>query len=157
MFALERVAAGCWRIGPGIHETLWITADELPLRRDLVPFAGGAIGSRAGYKELDMSAETVSDIIEVPADDEAQNRIKAEFTHKLLAICPDADVEAFEKGIERMLASQFERRLARAVTAKEHDVFVERIHRLGPSRLGDVVIDLSPVELVEWLRDPDAR
>ena len=120
-----------------------------------------------------MSAETVSEIIDVPADDEAQNRIKTEFTRKLLALYPDAAneirekviLEGIEKGMEKgiekgaaqTLSRQFERRLARPLTANEHDELVERIHTLGPSRLGDVVIDLSPVELVEWLRDPDAR
>jgi hypothetical protein len=191
VFTLERVAPGCWRIGPGIHETLWISANELPLRRDLVPFlvarSGRALlefllwaAQSRGHewtlnvvKELDMSAETVSEIIDVPADDEAQNRIKTEFTRKLLALYPDAAneirekviLEGIEKGMEKgiekgaaqTLSRQFERRLARPLTANEHDELVERIHTLGPSRLGDVVIDLSPVELVEWLRDPDAR
>lgn len=35
---VTRVAAGCYRIGPSAFAFLWIAANELPLRDDLVPF-----------------------------------------------------------------------------------------------------------------------
>jgi len=32
LFALESVGEGCWRIGLASHDTLWIAANDLPLR-----------------------------------------------------------------------------------------------------------------------------
>ncbi|XXX73383.1 hypothetical protein WMF30_37660 [Sorangium sp. So ce134] len=36
--ALERCAPGCYRVGPSPFQFLWIAANELPLRDELVPF-----------------------------------------------------------------------------------------------------------------------
>ena len=73
--------------------------------------------------------------------------------------------EAMEKGIERGVAKgaagafahQFERRLGRALRDDERACLRERTERLGPDRLGDVVLDLSADELAAWLADPNAR
>ncbi len=55
------------------------------------------------------------------------------------------------------LVRQFERRLGRVLSDKERDRIVKRLKRLGPERLGDVVLDLSPSELATWLATPRAR
>lgn len=51
----------------------------------------------------------------------------------------------------------FERRLQRGLTAFERNRVDQRLDRLGPDRLGDVVLDLTPDALGAWLSDPDAR
>jgi hypothetical protein len=35
---VERVAAGCYRIGPASFPFLWLAANELPLKEELIPF-----------------------------------------------------------------------------------------------------------------------
>jgi hypothetical protein len=64
-----------------------------------------------------------------------------------------------EQGLERgigPLAHLFERRLARALSSAERGVLVRRLDTLGPERLGDLVVDLSPEALAAWLAAPDA-
>mgnify|MGYP007070992118 CR=1 FL=1 len=51
----------------------------------------------------------------------------------------------------------FERRLRRALTAAEHAELLRRLDTLGPDRIGDVVLDLTPEALAAWIADPDAR
>jgi hypothetical protein len=36
-------------------------------------------------------------------------------------------------------------------------VLHDRLQRLGPDRLGDVVLDFGPQDLAAWLADPGAR
>ncbi len=118
VLSLERVAPGCWRVGPGDHETLWIAANELPLRLDLVPFlvarSGAALGefllwsaSHRGLdwtvkvvKDLDMTTEIAGDILRSAAHDEEQYAIKTELTRRLLEAFPAAANEIREKAIE---------------------------------------------------------
>jgi hypothetical protein len=38
VYQLERVAPGCYRVGPAVFSFLWISANDLPLRDDLMPF-----------------------------------------------------------------------------------------------------------------------
>jgi hypothetical protein len=61
------------------------------------------------------------------------------------------------RGAARTLAHQFERRLGRALREDERARLRERTARLGPDRLGDLVLDLPAGELEAWLADPDAR
>jgi len=56
-------------------------------------------------------------------------------------------------GLQRLYA----RRLGRSLSADEETTLVQRLDTVGPDRLGDVVLDLSPDALAAWLRDPDAR
>jgi hypothetical protein len=35
---LERIAPGCYRVGPAWFSFVWIAANELPLREELIPF-----------------------------------------------------------------------------------------------------------------------
>jgi hypothetical protein len=55
--------------------------------------------------------------------------------------------EGLEKGHLETLAHQFERRLARPLTAAERKRLRERLRAEGPMKVGDLVIDLSPAEL----------
>lgn len=55
------------------------------------------------------------------------------------------------------LVHQFERRLSRPLAEAERTTIRERYDSVGPSRLGDVVLDLKPAELSAWLADPDAK
>jgi hypothetical protein len=56
-----------------------------------------------------------------------------------------------------LIVHQFERRLGRPLTAPEHDTLAQRLHTVGPERLGDVVLDLSPDALAAWLAAPAER
>ncbi|NUQ79694.1 MAG: hypothetical protein HUU21_39815 [Polyangiaceae bacterium] len=71
--------------------------------------------------------------------------------------------QGIEKGIEKGLEQglmpllhQFERRLGRTLTLEEHHALRDRFDRLGASRLGDAVLDLSAAALSSWLADPNA-
>ena len=118
-------------------------------------------------KHLSMSTSLVDEIRPPPTDDESQRRIKTEFTRKLLQFYPDAANEIREQGIEQgieqgvekgvgPLVRLFERKLARALTAAEHELLVRRLDTHGATRLGDVVFDLDAAALDAWLRDPAA-
>jgi hypothetical protein len=76
---------------------------------------------------------------------------------------PDLRHEVIEEGREegreeglRPLRHQAERRLGRALTTDEQQVLNDRFARVGPDRLGDVVLDFSPEALAAWLADPEA-
>ncbi len=55
------------------------------------------------------------------------------------------------------LQRQFARRLGRALTEEERATLLARFDTAGPERLGDVVLDLDPETLGQWLADPEAR
>ncbi len=57
----------------------------------------------------------------------------------------------------RPLIRQLERRIARPLTDAERNGLAARFDLVGPERLGDVVLDLSPDALAAWIADPDAR
>lgn len=61
------------------------------------------------------------------------------------------------QGQVSLLVHQFERRIARPLTEAERATVRERFDSVGPSRLGDVVLDMRPAELSAWLSDPDAK
>jgi hypothetical protein len=63
--------------------------------------------------------------------------------------------EGLDAGL-RPLEHLFSRRLGRALSAAEHGELLRRLGTLGPARLGDVVLDLTPDALAAWLADPDA-
>ncbi len=182
VYELDAVATGCWRLGLGVHETLWIAANHLPLRAELVPFLVARSGSAQDefllwaaevkglewtldvVKELRMTSQTADDLLHLPVDEDEQRRVKTEFTRRLLAMYPDAANEILEKaredGVEKALGAltrQFERKLSRTLDAAEHMTLVRRLDTHGAARLGDVVLDLSAVELDAWLRDPAAK
>jgi len=55
------------------------------------------------------------------------------------------------------LRRQCARRLGRPLSAAEESTLHTRLVQVGPERLGDVVLDLSPEALAAWIADPDAR
>ena len=56
-----------------------------------------------------------------------------------------------------LLVRQFERKIGRALTPDERTRLQERLHVVGPERLGDIVLDLAGAELARWLTDVSAR
>ena len=67
--------------------------------------------------------------------------------------------EALDEGRDeglRPLIHLYERRIGRALTATERAGLVARLGELGPERVGDAVLDLSPDGLANWLVEPQA-
>ena len=64
--------------------------------------------------------------------------------------------QGMQQGIA-LLLRQFSRRLDRALTDDERAAVTARLNTLGADRLGDVVLDLSALDLAVWLGDPAAR
>lgn len=192
---VHRVAQGCYRVSPSSFSFLWIAANELPLREELLPFlvarSGSALVEFARWvlrhrptpwilrmlKVVPMPMSAQEEFLHYlgpsSLDDDPEVRERSEnLTRLMLKVWPtvreklikeavdeaveEATGKGFEKGAEETLAHQFERRLGRSLIAEEHQALRARINRLGPSRLSDVVLDLSSEALAAWLADPDA-
>ena len=65
--------------------------------------------------------------------------------------------QGMQQGQQMAALHQFARKLGRPLTSEERSRIVARIDTLGPDRLGDVVLDLSPTALDAWLADPESR
>jgi hypothetical protein len=63
--------------------------------------------------------------------------------------------QGLEQGLAPLLR-QFGRRLGRPLDERERGEIRRRLERLGPERLGDVVLDLNADQLGRWLADLDA-
>jgi hypothetical protein len=169
--------AGCYRLGPRDHDVLWIAANELPLRVDLLPFlvarSGNALVEFVRWaanvrgpdwilsvlQDLPMASELYEDL-HVPTDPEEQRRIHTEVLRRWLRAAPEAADEVLERGRQeglQPLRHLFERRLGRRMDAAEQAVLQQRLATLGADRLGDVVLDLDANALATWLKDPSAR
>jgi hypothetical protein len=173
VLTVEEVGPGVRRLGPHDHDVLWIAANELPLRVELLPFLFVRSGRPlvelltwtatvkgpdwvAGVLQmLPMAAELYEDL-HVPTDPEEQRRIHAEVLRRWLRLCPEAADEAVQQGLQP-LQHLFERRLCRRLTSSEQATLYERLATLGPDRLGDVVLDMDAATLAAWLADPSAR
>ncbi|WP_437307407.1 hypothetical protein [Sorangium sp. So ce388] len=64
--------------------------------------------------------------------------------------------EGFKEGQMRTLARQLEKKLGRPLAEAERSVLAERLERLGPDRLDDVILELPAGTLAAWLADPAA-
>lgn len=186
MVTLELVAPGCWKVGPRDYEFLWVAANELPLRVELVPLllarTGKALGAflrwAAGVmgapwvvrvvQELPMDPELAEEFRPIPEDEESQHRIKLDMLRTVVPLYPELVEElergAIERGIKRGIERGmlpvfrlFERKLSRTPTEREHGEIVRRLSVLGADRLADVVLDLDGAQLAAWLADPDAH
>ena len=65
-----------------------------------------------------------------------------------------------QKGLQHGLQPifrQIEIRLHRPLLDTERTRLVERLDEVGPDRIGEVTLELSPEELARWLADPNAR
>ena len=65
--------------------------------------------------------------------------------------------QGMQQGQRMTLLRQIAHKLARPLTDEERARVAARLDALGPDRLGDVVLDLSPTALADWLADPDAK
>jgi hypothetical protein len=182
---LHRIAPGCYRVGPAWFSFLWIAANELPLRDELIPFliarSGRALDEfgrwiitrrppewlvrmlRCLPMTTSLREELYKFALEKVDDPEIRERKKS-LIKVLVEVTPGVSDELIEKGVEEglekglaPLAHQFERRLGRRLTGDERRALHERLHRVGPDRLGDVVLDLDPEALALWLADADTR
>lgn len=61
-----------------------------------------------------------------------------------------------EEGLAPLL-HLFARRLGRPLSEAEHGTVLARFDAVGPDRLGDAALDLTPAEFAAWLADPAAR
>jgi hypothetical protein len=68
----------------------------------------------------------------------------------------EGETRGVSRGLQP-LQHQFARRLGRPLTEGETATLLARFDTVGPDRLGDVVLDLTPDALAAWLTDPDAR
>ncbi len=64
--------------------------------------------------------------------------------------------QGMKKGRRTLLRQQFERRLSRILTPAERATFTTRCTALGATRMGEVVVDMTPKSLAAWLADPAA-
>jgi TfoX/Sxy family transcriptional regulator of competence genes len=83
-----------------------------------------------------------------------------DFVNNAQQLLDEWERKAIQKGREEGLGPllrQFERRLGRALTEVERGELRRRLGALGPTRLGDVVLDLAPPALDAWLSDPAAQ
>ncbi len=172
VLTVEDVGPGCRRIGPHDHDVLWIAANELPLRIELLPFlfvrsgrplvelltwaatVKGIEWVASVLQLLPMAAELYEEL-HVPTDPEEQRRIHLKVLRRWLELVPEAADEAVQRGLQP-LQHQFERRLSRPLTPSEQALLHQRLATLGADRLGDVVLDLDTATLSAWLADPAA-
>jgi hypothetical protein len=180
---VDRVAAGCYRIGPASFPFLWLAANELPLKEELIPFLVARSGRAlvefacwvtahrpAGFvlrmlkiipMSLTVQEEFLKYLAPTPLDDDPEIRERSvNLGRLLLKHLPELREELVAEGIEeglKPLAHLFERRFGRPLTSDEHVALRERLERLGATRLGDVVLDLSPEALAAWLADPEGK
>ncbi|WP_437741778.1 hypothetical protein WMF39_40255 [Sorangium sp. So ce1504] len=101
--ALERFAPGCYRIGPSPFQFLWIAANELPLRDELVPFlvarSGRALDDFARWVAPRREVEWVLSMLQyMPMSPWTQEELKRRFARS-----DDPEIEARRQGILRTL------------------------------------------------------
>jgi hypothetical protein len=171
---LRAVAQGCWSVTPSMYPVIWIAANELPLREELIPFLIARTGDAlkeftawvverrtpAWLGELMYARPEVGTMIESligTGSPEHEERVRTEFS-KLSVV---KKLVAEERAAERVaalapLVHQFSRRLGRPITDAERAELLRRLDTLGADRIGDVVLDLAPNALAAWLADPAA-
>ncbi|HEU4405876.1 MAG TPA: hypothetical protein VFS43_11470 [Polyangiaceae bacterium] len=175
------VARGCYRLGHAPFSFLWVAANELPLRDELVPFlvarSGAALAEFgrwvAGRRPLAWVLRMVQLLPMSPAlrdellryfpktDDPEVRERQRHIARVLLEQNPEVGQPLVERGREegRELECErlYERRLGRALSEAERAILRERWGRLGAERLGDVVLASTAEALAAWLSDPAAR
>ncbi|MGK3992043.1 hypothetical protein [Sorangium sp. So ce1024] len=119
--ALDAFAPGCYRVGPSPFQFLWIAANELPLRDELVPFltarSGKALDDFARWvaprrdvewvismlEYLPMSSKTREDLLRrfARVDDPEIEARRQWILQTLLAYSPEVKEQLIEEGIEK--------------------------------------------------------
>jgi hypothetical protein len=176
--AERAMAPGCYRLcGHGPFTALWVVANELPLRDELIPFlvarSGEALGEFlrwvAGRRPWALVLRMVQFLPMTPAvraeleryfpeTDDPEVRERQRFiVRMLLDKDPEAARPLVEKGREQECERLYERRLGRALSEGERTALRDRWARLGAERLEDVLLDSSAEVLAAWLADPAAR
>ncbi|WP_437730830.1 hypothetical protein [Sorangium sp. So ce1335] len=127
--ALERLAPGCYRVGPSPFQFLWIAANELPLRDELVPFltarAGQALDEFARWvaprrdvewvismlEYLPMSLKTREDLLRrfARVDDPEIEARRQWILQALLDHSPEVKAELIEQGVEKGIEKGIEK------------------------------------------------
>jgi hypothetical protein len=179
------LAPGCYELGPGPFRFVWVAANELPLRDELVPFlvarSGVALDVFVRWaaerrptpwllrvvRFLPMSPAVRDEILRQfpPTDDPEVRARQRHIVRVMLEQDPEAGRPLVEKGRQEGLARGreqecerlYERRLGRALREGERATLCERWGRLGEDRLLDLALESSAEALAAWLADPDAR
>ena len=96
----------------------------------------------------------------VLADDTVARALLARGNRVLVSALDERQAQGVTQGRAEGLAPLvrlIERRLTRTLTTDERTRVRAKLERVGPERLGDVVLDLAPDALAAWIADPDAR
>ncbi|KYF51572.1 hypothetical protein BE08_33240 [Sorangium cellulosum] len=179
MRELRRVAEGCYGVAPSPFQFLWIAANELPLRDELVPFLVARSGRplddfarwvatrrRADWvlsmvQYTTMSTKVREEILrcfERSEDPEIQAR-QREILQSLLRVFPDVQQQGIEKGVEKGLEQGIEQgvekgmeigRLAEA-RAVLRRLLVRRQLALGADELARIEACDDLATLERWL------
>ena len=181
---LVSAGGGCWRVTPAMFPVLWIAANELPLREELIPFLTARTGAKLEefmawvrtrrapewLLELMYARPEVAPIMRIQAIKDhytpEEEELLLDFfrgTGIVEKVANEGRSEGLRDGRNEgrseglgAVEHQFARRLGRAVTPAEHAELLRRLDTLGAARIGDVVLDMAPDALAAWLADPDA-
>jgi hypothetical protein len=174
------LAPGCYRVGPSSFTFLWIAANELPLRDDLIPFlvarSGRALDEFARWVSAHRSAEWLLRMLQIlpmstsvreellryiPQTDDPEIRARQRhITEVLVDLNPEVRnklvKEGIKQGLEMAMSHMAERRLGRPLQQAEQAMLAQRLERLGAARVEDVILSFSADALAAWLADPSA-
>ncbi len=147
--------------------TLWLAFAPLAFDADAHKLAEVARELTATERDDDRLADLAA-AMTVLAEADGRDRglaptLAALFPKELIMRSPiyslgrtEGRTEGLAEGLAP-LGRQFSRRLGRELTEAERALLASRLDTIGPQRLGDVVLDLTPAELAAWLADPAAR
>jgi hypothetical protein len=179
------LAPGCYELRDAPFHFVWVAANELPLRDELIPFLVARSGAAlveflrwvAGRRPWGLVLRMIQFLPMTPAvraeleryfpeTDDPQVREGQRFiVQMLLRKDPEAGRPLVEKGRQEGLEQGralecerlYERRLGRALREGERATLHERWSRLGAERVEDMLLDASAEALAAWLTDPVAR
>jgi hypothetical protein len=162
---------GVYALPPGW--TAWLVAiSELPETRDtlLLRLLGAGAVLRAALAELAALPQDALEVeIALPVlqelrvavstepmhtDEERQFAMEVQKTYQ--QIVSEVRAEGRLDGQTQLVLRMFTKRLQRELTATERTALLVHIARLGPERVGDLVIERTPDALLAWLNTPDA-
>jgi hypothetical protein len=102
---VRRVAQGCYLVGPFVFPFLWIAANELPLRDDLVPFlvarSGRALDDFGRWVATRRPADWVLDMVQYTA---MSTRARAQVINSVEA--EDAAIRARQRHLVQLLLAK---------------------------------------------------